>query len=50
MVFSLTSGAGSEKKIEKKEVNSRNPNFGDSIKFSSVMLPIDPLLWPLIEV
>lgn len=50
MVFTLTSGAANERKIEKKEVNSRNPNFGDSIKFSSVMLPFDPLLWPFIEV
>ena len=50
IVFSLTTGVGGEKKIEKRDNNSRNPNIGQTIKFTGIMLPIDPLLWPMLEV
>ena len=50
IVFSLTNATRSEKRIEKKEVNSRNPNIGETLKFSGIMLPLDPLLWPFLEV
>jgi len=33
IVFSLTTSYGGTKKIEKREVNSRNPNIGETIKF-----------------
>ena len=50
IVFSLTIGVGGEKKIEKRDINSKNPNFGQTIKFTGIMLPIDPLLWPMFDV
>lgn len=31
-------------------VDTRNPNFGKVVKFEKVKLPIEPLLWPLLEI
>ena len=31
-------------------VNTRNPNFGKIVTFKGVVLPVEPLLWPQLEV